>query len=174
MKATLEDLRNRRSVRQYRPEQIRPDELDAVLEAGIWAPTGMNRQSPLLVAVQDPALRERLRQLNAAVLGKPDIDPFYGAPTIIIVFADKGVVTYLEDGSLVLGNLLNAAYALGLGACWIHRAREGFALPAGLALKKELGIDDCYEGIGHCILGYPAAGFPEAKPRKDDYIIKVL
>lgn len=172
MNQTLISLKERRSVRSFKEEQIDENLLDAVLEAGTYAPTGMNRQSPLMVVVQNKDTLETLRRMNAAILGNPDADPFYGAPTVIIVFADKNVRTYREDGSLVIGNLCNAAHAVGLGSCWIHRAREEFESEEGKALMKEWGIDECYEGIGHCILGY-AAVTPEVKPRKDGYIIKI-
>lgn len=172
MNQTLQDLRNRRSVRQFKAEQIEDALLDAVLEAGTYAPTGMNRQSPLMVAVQNKDTIEQLRRMNAAVMGNSDIDPFYGAPTVVVVFADKNVRTYREDGSLVIGNLCNAAYTLGLGSCWIHRAKEEFESEEGKELKKQWGVGDEYEGIGHCILGYPAS-IPETKPRKEGYIIKI-
>ncbi len=172
MNQTLTDLKNRRSIRSFKTEQISDTLLDAILEAGTFAPTGMNRQSPLMVAVQDKATIEKLRKMNAAILGNPDADPFYGAPTVVVVFADKNIRTYREDGSLVIGNLCNAAYAVGLGSCWIHRAREEFESEEGKALMKQWGIPDNYEGIGHCILGYPES-IPETKPRKDGYIIKI-
>lgn len=172
MNQTIQDLLQRRSVRQYKNEQVSDELLDIVLQAGTFAPTGMNRQSPLMVAVQNKETIESLRKMNAAILGNPDADPFYGAPTVIVVFADKNVRTYREDGSLVIGNLCNAAHAVGLGACWIHRAREEFETEEGKALMKEWGVDENYEGIGHCILGVPAV-IPETKPRKENYIIKI-
>lgn len=172
MKTTLEDLKGRRSCRSYQKKQITEAELDAVLEAGTYAPTGMNRQSPILVAVQNPEMVAKLSKLNAAVMGT-DNDPFYGAPTVIIVLADKAMPTYLYDGSCVMTNLLNAAGALGLGSCWIHRAREVFDSTEGKALLKEWGIEGDYEGIGNCILGYWEGEVPAAKPRKENYIVKV-
>ena len=134
------------------------------------APTGMNRQSPVMVAVQDPETVKQLSSMNAAVLGVSS-DPFYGAPTVIVVLADSTVPTYLYDGSLVMGNLLNAAHALGLGACWIHRAKEVFASEEGKKLLKKWGLDDRYEGIGHCIIGYGDGPLPAAKARKENYVI---
>ena len=134
------------------------------------APTGMNRQSPVMVAVQDPETVKQLSSMNAAVMGVSS-DPFYGAPTVIVVLADSTVPTYLYDGSLVMGNLLNAAHALGLGACWIHRAKEVFALEEGKKLLKKWGLDDRYEGIGHCIIGYGDGPLPAAKARKENYVI---
>ena len=172
MKETLQDLKTRRSVKKYRPEQIREEELGQVLEAGMNAPTGMNRQSPVMVVVQDRETICRLSRMNAEVMGA-SIDPFYGAPTVIVVLADSTVPTYKEDGSLVMGNLLNAAHALGLGSCWIHRAKEVFCSEEGKELLKKWGLDEKYEGIGHCILGYRDGAYPEAKSRKENYIIRV-
>ena len=130
-------------------------------------------QSPRIVAVTDRTVRDRLSALNAAVMGSAS-DPFYGAPVVLVVLADRSRPTYLYDGSLVMGNLLNAAHAVGLGSCWIHRAREVFDSPEGKALLKAWGIEGDYEGIGHCILGYPLPGaLPEAQPRKADYALWV-
>ena len=170
MKETVQDLKTRRSLKKYRPDQITKNELIQVLEAGMNAPTGMNRQSPVMVAVQDPETVKQLSSMNAAVMGVSS-DPFYGAPTVIVVLADSTVPTYLYDGSLVMGNLLNAAHALGLGACWIHRAKEVFASEEGKKLLKKWGLDDRYEGIGHCIIGYGDGPLPAAKARKENYVI---
>lgn len=170
MKEVLEALKNRRSVRRYKPEQIKDEELKAVLEAGIYAPTGMGMQSPKIVVVQDPEMVKKLSRMNAAIMGT-DSDPFYGAPTVLVVLADPGRPTCVEDGSLVMGNLMNAAYAVGLGSCWIHRARQEFDSPEGKELLKQWGIPENYIGIGHCILGYVEGDLPAAKPRKDDYIV---
>lgn len=170
MNEVLEALKTRRSVRRYKPEQIKDEELKAVLEAGIYAPTGMGMQSPKIVVVQDPEMVKKLSRMNAAVMGT-DSDPFYGAPTVLVVLADPDRPTCVEDGSLVMGNLMNAAYAVGLGSCWIHRARQVFDSPEGKALLKTWGIPEKYIGVGHCILGYADGDLPAAKPRKDDYIV---
>ncbi|MDY3918631.1 MAG: nitroreductase [Candidatus Limivivens sp.] len=172
MKETLQDLKTRRSCRKFKPEQIRREELDQILEAGTYAPTGMGMQSPIMVVIQDKETIARLSRMNAAVMGSTS-DPFYGAPTIIIVLADRSRGTYLEDGSLVMGNLLNAAHALGIGSCWIHRAKEEFESPEGRELLKQWGIQGDYVGIGHCILGYEDGVPAPAKPRKDHYIVRV-
>lgn len=153
MNETMNTLINRRSVRSYKPEQITKEELDAVLTAGLWAPTGMNRQHTKLVAVTDPELVKKLSLMNAAVMGT-DNDPFYGAPCVIIVFGDSDVYTYVEDGSLAMGNMMNAAHSLGLGSCWIHRAKEMFESEEGKALMEKWGIPESYKGVGNCILGY--------------------
>ena len=170
MSEALEVMRQRRSVRSYKADPIPRELLEKVLEAGTYAPTGMGRQSPIILAVTDKALRDRLAKLNAAVMGR-DNDPFYGAPAVLVVLADKSVPTYLYDGSLVMGNLLNAAHDVGLGACWIHRAKEVFASEEGKAILRELGVEGDYEGIGNCIIGYAAAPLPEAKPRKEGYVV---
>ena len=174
MESTLKDLKERRSIRAYRPEQIKEEELQKILEAGTYAPTGMGMQSPKIIVVQDQETRDYLSKLNARVMGDEGADPFYGAPTVLVVLASKERPTCVEDGSLVMGNLMNAAHAVGVGSCWIHRAREGFGSEEGKELLKKWGVEGDYIGVGHCILGYPADGaVPEAKPRKDDYIVYV-
>ena len=166
----LKLLKERRSCRSYKPEQITEEELQAVLKAGTYAPTGMGRQSPIIVAVQDKEIIAALSKQNAAIMGKPDMDPFYGAPTVLIVLANKQFPTWFYDGCCVMDNLLNAAEAVGLGSCWIHRAKEEFESEEGKAILKEPGIEGDWEGIGHCILGY-ADGEPKpAAPRKPDYV----
>lgn len=172
MNKTVSDIINRRSIRRYKPEQITREELDTVLEAGKYAPTAMNRQSPIIVALQNKEDIAVLSKLNAAVMGSSS-DPFYGAPTVLVVLADAANVNAVADGSLVMGNLMNAAYALGLGSCWVNRAREVFAADEGKALLKKWGIEGDYIGIGNCILGYPDEE-PTAKPRKENYVYYVL
>lgn len=166
-----EDLLTRRSVRKYSDRPVEDEKLDKVLTAGLYAPTGMNNQLPVLVAVRDKATRDRLSRMNAAVMGASG-DPFYGAPCVIVVLSDPERMTWVEDGSLVLGNLMNAAHSLGLGSCWIHRAKECFDTPEGKALLRAWGVPENYRGVGNCILGY-AAEEPEAKPRKSSRIIKI-
>ena len=170
MNETLNVLKTRRSVRKFKPDQIADAELNAVLEAAAYAPTGGGRQGNLFVVVQDEALRKQLAKMNAAVLGK-DFDPYYGAPTIIFVFADQTKSTPVEDGSLALGNLFNAAHALGLGSCWIHRAREMFAGAEGKALLRRWGVEDHYVGVGACSLGYPDGAIPAPAPRKERSVV---
>lgn len=173
MKETLQDLKERRSCRAYLPEQIREEALAAILEAGTYAPTGMGRQSPVIVAVQDPETRNALSRMNAAVMGR-DGDPFYGAPTVVVVLADPEIGTYLYDGVLVMGNLMNAAQAVGVDSCYIFRAKEVFETTEGKALLRKWGIPERYVGIGNCILGYGApGGKQEAAPRKENYIVRV-
>ena len=168
MNETIKNLVERRSCRKYSSTQIKEDELNSVLKAGEYAPTGMGMQSPIIVVLQNKSIIDKLSKINAKIMGK-DEDPFYGAPTVLVVLADKNIGTYIEDGSLVLGNLMNAAYSLGLGSCWILRAKEEFETDEGKELLKEWNISENYVGIGHCILGYPEEK-SEAKPRKDGYI----
>ena len=174
MSVVLDSLKTRRSIRGYDPDRMPAEELiGQIIEAGTYAPTGRGMQSPRIVVVTDRTVRDRLSALNAAVMGSAS-DPFYGAPVVLVVLADRSRPTYLYDGSLVMGNLLNAAHAVGLGSCWIHRAKEVFDSPEGKALLKAWGIEGDYEGIGHCILGYPLPGaLPEAQPRKADYALWV-
>ncbi len=172
MNEALNVLLERRSVRAYKPEQITDAELQSVLSAGLSAPSAINRQPTVLLVVQDKETIKKLSALNAAVMGK-DIDPFYGAPTVIVVLSDRRVPTYVEDGSLVLGNLLNAAQALGLGSCWINRAREVFEMPEAREMLREKGIGDEYIGIGHCVLGYPDGEKPAANPVRDGRVFYI-
>ena len=169
---TLNSMKERRSVRAYKKEQITEKELDLVLEAGTYAASGMGRQAAKMVVVQDEETVKLLSKLNAEVMGTT-ADPFYGAPTIVIVFADSNVPTYVQDGSLVMGNLMLAAYAVGLGSCWINRAREVFLGEEGKKLMAKWGIPENYIGVGHCALGYAEGDLPKAKERKADYILKV-
>lgn len=171
--AVLKALEDRRSVKKYQSRPLEEEKLDAILRAGTFAPTGRNLQSPVMVVVRDDETREILRRMNAEILGNPDCDPFYGAPVIVIVLADKTVPTYIEDGSLVMGNLMHAAYALGVDSCWIHRARQEFESEEGKALLKKWGIEGDLAGIGHCILGYRDCEYPAVRPRKENYIYKV-
>ncbi len=171
MNQTMQDLLSRRSIRRYSEKQVPDELLDQVLEAGLYAPTGMNTQNIIMVAVRDKETRDLLSKLNAAVMGS-DRDPFYGAPCVIVVLGNEETYLAVENGSLVLGNLMNAAQAVGLGSCWIHRAKQVFASPEGKELLKTWGLQEHLVGVGNCILGY-AEETPEAKPRKDGRIVKI-
>jgi nitroreductase len=171
-KEALEVLKHRRSIRNFKPDQIKEEELKAVLEAGIFAPTGGGSQSPIIIVVQDKDKIAKLTKINAEILGQ-NIDPYYGAPTILLVLADKSQPTPVEDGSCVLSNLMNAAYAVGLGSCWINREKEMFASPEGKALLKEWGINGDYIGVGAVSLGYAEGEYPQPAPRKHGYIIRI-
>ncbi len=168
----LQGMESRRSCRDFAPDPVPEELLNKVLRAGTFAATGMNRQSPVMIAVTNRPLRDKLSKLNGEIMGT-DRDPFYGAPVIIIVLADRRVPTYIYDGSLVMGNLMLAAHACGLAGCWIHRAKEEFNRPEGQAILRELGITGDYEGIGHCALGYAASLLKAASPRKENYIYTV-
>ena len=173
MKETLHDLKTRRSCRAYTEKQVDKDTLFAILEAGTYAPTGRGKQSPRIVAVQDKKTRDILSRLNAQA-GGYTTDPFYGAPTVVAVLADSTVPTHLYDGALVMGNLLNAAWAQGVDSCYIFRAKEVFAGEEGKALLSAWGMDERYVGIGFCVLGYgKQEGKQPAATRKKDYITYV-
>ena len=169
----LEVLRNRRAIRKFKAEQIKPEELEAVLEAGMYAPTGMGKQSPLMVAVQDPEKVNEVKKLNAEILGT-DSDPYYGAPTIIIVFSTE--IAYdpeigILDAASVCTNMLNAAYAAGLGSCWIHRAKPMFESEKGKALLKKWGLPENLRGVCSIALGYADCEHPQPRPRREGYTV---
>lgn len=171
MNETLKVLETRRSCRNFKPDMIKEEELKAILRAGTYAATGMGRQSPIIIAVTDKETRDAISDANRMVAGMPEgTDPFYGAPVILIVLANKAVVTHVYDGALVMGNLMNAAESLGVASIWIHRAKEEFESDFGKAILKKLGIEGEYEGIGHCALGYAAVPPREAAPRKEGYV----
>lgn len=170
--SVIEAIESRRSIRSYKPDMVPDEILDKIVEAGTFAATGRGMQSPIIIVVKDRSMRDRLSRMNADIMGV-DTDPFYGAPVVLIVLADRSVPTYIYDGSLVMGNLMLAAHSLGIGSCWIHRAKEEFESPEGKEILRDLGIEGDYEGIGHCILGYPQGDVPESKPRKNGWIISI-
>lgn len=174
MSETLKVLEERRSCKKFRPEPIKDEELEAIIKAGTYAPTGKGLQSPIIIAIKNKELRDKLSAMNAEIMGRPGIDPFYGAPELLVVLANKAVPTYVYDGSLVMGNLMNAASDLGVGSCWIHRAKEEFESEEGKKILKSLGIEGDYEGIGHCVLGYAAEPAKPPVPRKENYVYYVL
>ena len=169
MAETLKTIKERRSCRNFKPDMVPKKLLNKVLEAGTWAPTGMGMQSPIIIAVTNKELRDKLSKMNAEIMGSK-ADPFYGAPVVLVVLADKNKPTHVYDGSLVMGNLMLAAADLGLGSCWIHRAKEEFESEEGKGILKALGIEGDYEGIGHCVLGYAAEPTKEPKERKASYV----
>ena len=173
MNQTINDIKTRRSIRKFKDKQISDEELKTILEAGTYAPTGRGLQSPKIVVIQNPETIKELSAWNRSFFPVPvpeDLDPFYGCKTLLIVLADSEIPTYVEDGCSVLSVLVNAAHAVGVGSCWIHRAREEFSSEKGKELLKEWGIPETYEGIGHVVLGYADMEAPEPLPRKDDYI----
>lgn len=174
MKTVLDALLNRRSIRRYTPELPKKEDLQTIVEAGLYAASGKGLQSSLVVAITDRALRDRLMVMNRKVGGYPeDFDPFYGAPAVLLVLADRQSANHVYDGALTMGNMMLAAHALGLGSCWINRAREEFDSEEGKAILRELGIEGDWEGIGHCIVGYPEGPAPQAAPRKPSRVVWV-
>lgn len=171
MNEALKNLMDRRSIKKYKNDMVPMEIIDQICEAGKYAACGRGLQAGLIIAVTDKAMRDRLSALNAAVMGT-DTDPFYGAPVVLVVLANKEVPTYIYDGSLVMGNLMTAANALGIGSCWIHRAKQVFESEEGKQILADLGIEGQWEGIGNCILGY-ADEVKEAKPRKENWIYKI-
>lgn len=171
MNETIKVLESRRSCRNFGPDMVKEDELKAIIEAGTYAATGMGKQSPIIIAVTDKEMRDKIAEENRKIGGwQEGFDPFYGAPVILIVLADKAVPTHVYDGSLVLGNIMNAAESLGVASIWIHRAKEEFESEFGKAILDKLGITGDYEGIGHCALGYAAEPAKDAAPRKENYV----
>lgn len=165
----IENLKTRRSIRKFKSDMVPKEIIEKIIDAGTYAATGMNRQSPVIIAVTNKELRDKLSVLNADIMGA-SIDPFYNAPVVLIVLAEKNMPTYVYDGSLVMGNLMNAAHAYGISSCWIHRAKEEFESETGKEILKSLGIEGDYEGIGHCVIGYADCEQPEASPRKENYV----
>lgn len=165
----MQGLLERRSCKRYRPDPVPREVLEKIVEAGLYAPSGRNLQAPIILAVTNRELRDRLSALNAQIMGA-DSDPFYGAPAVLVVLAKKDVRTRVYDGSLVMGNLMLAAEALGVNSCWIHRARETFELDEGKEILRQLGVEGEYEGIGNCILGYADGSLPNAAPRMENRV----
>ena len=164
----LEIIRTRRSCRSYKSQQITDEQLNVVLEAGTYAPTSRGLQSPFIVAVQNDALKERLAKMNAEVMGVTT-NPYYDAPTYVLVFVPEDAPNGVQDASLVLENMMLAAHTQGLGSCWIHREREMFATEEGKELMREWGLPEGLVGIGALSLGYPDGEPSPAKPRKEGY-----
>lgn len=169
MANTLDTIKTRRSIRKYKSDAIPEEILNKIIEAGSYAPSGMGRQPVIILAVTNKELRDRLSKLNADVMHSTS-DPFYGAPVVLVVLADKNAPTHVYDGSLVMENLMLAAHDLGIGSCWIHRAKEVFESEEGKEILKSLGIEGDYEGIDNCILGYADGEAPLAKPRKNNFV----
>lgn len=170
MNETLKVLESRRSCRNFdTTKMVSDDDINAIVKAGTYAATGMGKQSPIIIAITNKEVRDELSALNAKIMGA-DMDPFYGAPVILVVLANKDVPTYKYDGSLVMGNLMNAAESLGINSIWIHRAEEEFNSEFGKKILADLGIEGSYEGIGHCAIGYAKDPVGEAAPRKENYV----
>lgn len=166
----LDTLKNRRSCRSFSSKEVEEDKLNKIIEAGLYAPSGLGLQSPIFVVITNKEKMEELSKFNASIMGRVGTDPFYGSPCVIIVLANKDVPTHVYDGSLALGNMMNEAESLGVDSIWIHRAKEEFETKQGKEFLKSLGIQGNYEGIGHCCLGYSKTAHIEAKPRNKDRI----
>ena len=167
MNETLKTIKERKSVKKFKSTPVPKELIEQIVEAGLYAPSGLNKQAPIVIAVTDKETRDMLSRLNASCDPFFRSDPFYGAPCVLVVLANKSANTYIYDGSLTMGNMLLAAQALGLGACWIHRAKETFETPEGKAILQKLGVQGDYEGIGNCVIGYPDMQ-PQEKPRKEN------
>lgn len=173
MNEIIENIKTRRSIKKYKDNLVPQNLVDIIAESGTYAPSGLNKQSPIILEITDKNIRNKLSKINAKVAGMPeDFDPFYNAPAVLVVLADKSVPTYIYDGSVVMENMMLTAHSLGLGSCWIHRAKETFETDEGKQILKDLGIDGDYEGIANCILGY-ADVEPVQRPRKENYIYKI-
>lgn len=171
MSNVFDNMKSRRSIRKYKPDSVPENLINKIMEAGSYAATGKNWQSPIVIAVTNPRLRDKISDMNRRIGGwEEGFDPFYGAPVILIVLADKSRPTYIYDGSLVMGNMMLEAHELGLGSCWIHRAKEEFESDEGKEILHSLGIEGDYEGIGHLALGYIEGEVPEMKPRKEGWV----
>lgn len=172
MEQIIEAMKTRRSIRKFKPDMLSKETVDKIIEAGIYAASGRNGQSPVIVAVTNKEIRDRLAKVNASIMGSVT-DPFYGAPVVLIVLADKARPTYVYDGSLVMGNIMLAAHSLGVGSCWIHRAKETFEIPEWREWLRSIGLEGDYEGIGNVALGYVDGEYPDIIPRKDGRVFYV-
>ena len=169
----LEVLKNRRAIRKFKSEQITEEQLNAVLEAGTFAPTGGGTQGVQIIAVQNPENVAKVDALNAKVIGKEGVHPYYGAPTIILILETPECFTHELDGAAVCTNMVNAAYAVGLGSCWIYRCKQMFEMEEGKELLKEWGLPENLTGVASIALGYADCEQPVPKPRKEGYIVRV-
>lgn len=173
MKSCMEVMLSRRSVKKYKPDLMpKKEDLDKIIEAGLAAASGRNMQAPVIIAVTNKEIRDRLSLDNAEIMGA-QADPFYGAPCVMVVLAEKTAHTYVYDGSLSLGNMMLAAHELGLGSCWIHRAKEVMYKPEWVEWIKSLGLEGEYEGIGNLVVGYPDGDFSAEKERRPGRVVYV-
>lgn len=173
MNEVINNIKTRRSIKKYLNKNVPQELIDLIAESGTYAPSGLNKQSSIIIEVTDKTTRDKIAKINAKIAGMPEgFDPFYNAPVLLIVLANKDIPTYLYDGSLVMANMMLCAHSLGLGSCWIHRAKETFETKEGKQILKDLGIEGNYEGIANCIIGYSDMDV-NLKPRKDSYIYKV-
>ncbi len=168
MNEIIQAMLDRRSIRSYSPELPKKEDLEQIIQAGLYAASGKGGQSSIILAVTDKALRDQMMEMNRKVGGWAEgFDPFYGAPAVLVVLAKKGTPFTVADGSLTMGNMMLAAHALGLGSCWINRAREAFDTEEGKEILRRLGVEGEYEGVGNCIVGYPDGDLPQPKERNE-------
>lgn len=178
-KEAIVNIITRRSVRKYQSRAVNAELIEQIVRAGTYAPSGRNSQSPIIIAVTNKELRDKLSSMNLSIIrsrqlitSSGEADPFYGAPVVLVVLAKKDIPTRVYDGSLVMENMMLAAHSLGLGSCWIHRAKEMFETEEGKKILLDLGITDEYEGIGNCIIGYATEdAIKQPSPRKSDYVV---
>jgi len=171
MNEIIKALKTRRSIRSYKPDMVSKEDIEQIIEAGLYAANGRGKQAVIVVAITNKELRDQLSVVNREIAGMPEtMDPFYGAPVVLAVLAEKEWPTGLYDGSLAIGNMMQAADSLGLGSCWIHRAKEEFEMEEYKQLLKDIGVEGDYIGVGHCIVGYIDGDKPEAAPRNDNRV----
>ena len=171
MSNVINNIKERRSIRKYKPEMVPKDVIAKVMEAGLYAANGMGSQSSIIVAVTNPETIRKLAAVNAKIMGQGEsFDPFYGAPVVLIVLDPVKSPTAVYDGSAVLQTMMLAAEDMGLGTCWIHRAKEEFEMPEWKEWLASIGVQGDYQGVDHCILGYPDGDHPKAPARKEGRI----
>ena len=171
MNQTIHDIISRRSIRKFRPDPVPEEMLNQVIEAGLYAASGKNHKSAVILAITDSAMIRQLSETNRQIWGKPEgVDPFFGAPAVLVVLDKADWRNRVYDGSLVMGNLMLAAHSLGLGSCWVHRAKEEFEQPEWQEFLHSIGLEGEYEGIGHCVIGWPDGELPGPLPRKEDRV----
>jgi len=174
MNEVLKAIKERRSIRKFKSDEVKSADIDKIIEAGLYAASGMGKQAAIAIAVTDRALRDEISKDNCRIGGWDEgFDPFYGAPAMIIVLADKSVRTHVYDGSLALGNMMLAAHSIGIDSIWIHRAKEEFEMPKYKQLLRDLGIEGEFEGIGHLAIGYRDGDAPKAADRKEGRVLYV-
>ena len=167
MDEVLKAIKERRSIRKFKSDMLPKEIIDKVIESGLYAASGKEQQSPIIISVTNKELRDKLSKMNCKIGGwEEDFDPFYNAPVVLVVLAPKDWATYIYDGSLLIGNMMLAAHSLNIGSCWIHRAKQEFESEEGKEILKSLGINGEYEGIGHCVLGYIDGNYPSVPARK--------
>lgn len=174
MSDILEVLKTRRSIRKYKPDPVPEEQIEKVIEAGLYAPTGMGRQQTIILKITEPETVRTLGLINGKLMGQENMDAFYGAPVLLAVLSRKDDPTAVFDGCSVISNMLNEAASLGLGSCWIHRGKEQFETPEGIEVLKRAGIDpDQYVGIDNVVLGIMDGDLPKAAPRKDGRVFSL-